>query len=248
MASAPEPIVRRKLSTEVFDRLKAMVVTGALKPGDQMPSERELMERFGVGRPAIREAMQALANIGLLAIQHGERARVLAPTPRALFGQVDDAAQILLSTSPKTLDHLKEARLFFEGGLMRQAAQKASVADIADLRRLVAAQREALGDAEAFIAADMRFHIRIAAIPGNPIFEAVSEAMLGWLKAYHTDLLIWTGKERFTLAEHERIVRALAANDAPAAEAAMIEHLERSRDLYVHQGVPAGEDATSTTA
>ena len=95
MDTTPEPIVRRKLSDEVFDRLKGMIVSGELAPGDAMPAERDLMARFGVGRPAIREAMQALAGMGLIAISHGERARVLAMTPQSVVRQVDRAAEIL---------------------------------------------------------------------------------------------------------------------------------------------------------
>ena len=68
MVTQSEPIVRRKLSDEVFARLKRMIESGELQPGDEMPSERTLMERFQVGRPAIREAMQALANMGLVEI------------------------------------------------------------------------------------------------------------------------------------------------------------------------------------
>src|SRR5687767_14417961 len=66
MTQPLEQIVRRKLSDEVFDRLERMITSGELQPGDEMPSERVLMERFGVGRPAIREAMQSLANKGLV--------------------------------------------------------------------------------------------------------------------------------------------------------------------------------------
>ena len=78
----------------------------------------------------------------------------------------------------------------------------------------------------------MRFHTRIAQISGNPIFGAVSEAMLAWLREYHTEMLIWTGKEKFTLVEHEEIVERLAAKDADGAESAVLKHLERSRALY----------------
>ena len=232
MSAPTNPIIRRKLSTEVFARLKTMITTGELKPGDAMPSERDLMVMFGVGRPAIREAMQSLAQIGLLAISHGERARVLAMTPRSLFGQVDAAAEIMLQTSPAALGHLKEARIFFERGIVVQAAAKATDDDVDALDELLDMQRVALGNAEVFIAADMRFHQRIAAIPGNPIFEAVAESMLGWLKQYHTEMLIWTGKEKFTLAEHEEIITCLEAGNPDAAEQAVLKHLERSRALY----------------
>ena len=231
---ATEPIARRKLSDEVFDRLTRMITAGEVKPGDAMPSERELMERFGVGRPAIREAMQALAGLGLLTISHGERARVCALTARSVTQQIDMAAQIMLATSPRSLEQLKEARLFFERGMAREAAARATAGDLAALEGLIAAQRAALGDADRFIAADMAFHAAIAGISGNPIFTAVSEALLGWLKEFHTELLIWSGKERFTLAEHEAIVATLAARDPAGAERAMTEHLSRSAALYAH--------------
>ena len=232
--AAAEPITRRKLSDEVFDRLKRMITNGEVRPGDAMPSERELMERFGVGRPAIREAMQSLSNLGLLTISHGERARVCELTARSITHQVDIAAQIMLATSPGSLGHLKTARLFFERGMAREAASKASDNDVAQLRELIVKQRASLGDAERFIAADMEFHITIASLAGNPIFTAVSEAMLGWLKRFHTELLIWSGKETHTLSEHEAIVSRIASRDAEAAEQAMADHLSRSAALYIH--------------
>jgi GntR family transcriptional regulator, sialic acid-inducible nan operon repressor len=232
MSQQTEQIVRRKLSDEVFARLKAMITSGELQPGDEMPSERELMERFGVGRPAIREAMQALAGMGLVVISHGERAKVLELTAQSIFRQMDMTAKIMLAKSSDSLEHLKSARIFFERGMAREAALKRDTNDVASLRETLERQRASLGDAEAFIAADMEFHTRIARISRNPIYVAVSEAMLAWLKEYHTEMLIWTGKEKFTLAEHEEIITCLEAGDPDATEQAVMKHLERSRALY----------------
>ena len=232
MTMQTERIIRRKLSDEVLERLLGLISGGSLKPGDTMPSERELMERFGVGRPAIREAMQSLANMGLVSISHGERARVQELTAQSIIRQVDQSAHIMLQRSSDSLDHLKQARLFFERGMVREAAAKATAEDVARLRAIVEEQRAALGKAEAFMAADMKLHTAIAAISGNPIFVSVSEAMLGWLKAYHTELLRWSGKENHTLAEHAEIIDAIETRDGDAAEAAMVRHLERSSGLY----------------
>ena len=232
MSLPTERIVRKKLSDEVFSRLKLLIENGELKAGDDMPSERELMERFGVGRPAIREAMQALAGKGLVEISHGERAKVLQVTAESIFRQVDLPAKLMLSGSSDSLEHLKSARIFFERGMVREAAAKATDDDIAELRLLLDRQSQNIGDSELFIEADMAFHRKIAEISRNPIFAAVSGAMLGWLKSYHTEMLIWTGRENFTLVEHEEIIRAIDKGDADLAEKAMIKHLERSRALY----------------
>lgn len=240
MSNANEMIVRRKLSDEVFDRLKAMILDGGVAIGESMPSERELMARFGVGRPAIREAMQALANLGLVTISHGERARVREITPQAALRQVDPIAQLLLSTSPHSLEHLKEARNFFECGMVRRAAELATAEDVAALRELWERQSAAQGDAAAFIRADMAFHAKLAAMTGNPIYPVVSEAMLGWLQEYHTHMLIWEGRSEQTLAEHAEIIGRIEANDPDGAERAMLRHLERSNHLYVHADAAAG--------
>jgi DNA-binding FadR family transcriptional regulator len=232
--SPTDAIVRRKLSDEVFDRLKAMIVNGDRAPGQTLPSERELMTRFGVGRPAIREAMQALANLGLVTISHGERARVREMTAKGAMRQVDTVAQLLLSTSPESLDHLKEARIFFERGMVRRAAELATDEDVAALRATWERQQAASGDPSAFIRADMSFHTGIAAITGNPIYAAVSEMMLGWLREYHSDLLIWRGKSEQTLAEHAELIDRIAAHDPNGAEQVLVRHLERSNHLYQH--------------
>jgi DNA-binding FadR family transcriptional regulator len=227
-------IVRRKLSDQVMERLREMILSGSLGPGDPMPSERDLMKRFGVGRPAVREAMQTLHTMGLITISHGERTRVSELSADVVLRQIDTVARLLLSTSPENLEHLKEARRFFELGMVRQAAELASQADVAELRQLVDDQRAQLGDPRAFVQADIAFHMKVASISQNPIFLAVSQAMLSWVFHYHTDLLHWSGQEDVTLEEHSTIVDFIERKDPQGAEAAMRTHLDRSRKLYQH--------------
>jgi DNA-binding FadR family transcriptional regulator len=237
---APDPgdrIVRRKLSDQVLERLREMIRSGALKPGDAMPSERALMARFGVGRPAVREALQALHQAGLVSITQGERTRVNAMDATTFFEQSDEVARLLLNVSPANLQHLKEVRGMFELGVVRVAAERATVADIADLRAAVDRQRTMIGgDPRPFIEADIQFHMRIAAITANPIITAASQAMLRWLFEYHAALLHWSGKEEVTVAEHSDIVDQIAARAPDRAVEVMAAHLNRSRELYARVG------------
>jgi GntR family transcriptional regulator, sialic acid-inducible nan operon repressor len=227
-----DPIPRRKLSNDVTDRLLARISGGEFIPGSRLPSERQLMETFQVGRPAIREALQNLQRMGLIQITHGESSRVLAPNARTIIDQITGTAQHILSSSPKTLDDLKDARLFFEVGMARLAAARATSDDTRMLQERIDIQAAAGDDTDAFLRADIAFHRGIAGVVGNPIFVAVSEAMLEWLLEYHVGLVRKEGREMKTLVEHRLILERIAAHDVEGAAAAMLAHLTRANDLY----------------
>ncbi|SIT90689.1 transcriptional regulator, GntR family [Yoonia rosea] len=225
-------IVRMKLSDQVFERLRELVASGELAAGDVVPSERVLMERFGVGRPAVREALQAMQSKGLITITHGGRSRVNALTAGIAFSQVDDIAKLLLSSEPSNVDHLKQVRHLLELGTVRIAAQKCRAADADDLVALIDKQRANLGSAEAFMKSDIAFHTRLALITGNPLIHSITEMMLTWLFEYHSSLLLWSGQEQKTLDEHVAIVNFLRANDDEGAVRAMDDHLNRANSRF----------------
>ena len=226
------PIQKRKLADDVRERLLDMIETGELRPGDALPSEREMMDGFGVGRPAIREAMQALERAGLIQIRHGERARVAEPSIARMIDQMTDSMKHLLVHSAASLENLKDARLTFELEMARRAAERQTPADIAALTRTVDEQEAAFGKGAVFRLLDGRFHREVAALSGNPIWPALSDALFRWLNDFHVDLVSVPGKERLTLAEHRGIIAAIATGDPEAAATAMRDHLTRANELY----------------
>jgi DNA-binding FadR family transcriptional regulator len=227
-----EPIQKRKLYQEVSDRLMHRIKNGGLAPGDQLPSERELMENFGVGRVAVREALQDLARSGIVEISHGERARVATPTASLLIDQITEGARHLLRIQPETLDHLKQARAFLETGMVRIAAEKANQDDIDKLQALLEKQRESLINIDEFMKLDMHFHREIARISGNPIYPAIVEALFDWARSHYLSIVRAPGVEQLTLAEHQKIIDAITSRNIDHAEKAMGDHLNRANELY----------------
>jgi DNA-binding FadR family transcriptional regulator len=226
------PIIRRKLSQEVLDRLLQWINDGDYPPGALLPPERQLMDIFKVGRPAVREALQDLQRLGLVSITHGGGAKVTEPTAQSVLGQIAITVHHVLATSQENLTHLKETRTFFESGMARIAAARATADDIAALREIIARMEESVAEFSAFMKHDIDFHRRIAAITGNPIYVAVSEALLTWLSRYHIGELRKVGREAQTLDEHRLIVDRIAAHDVEGAAAAMQVHQTRAADLY----------------
>ncbi len=190
------------------------------------------MESFGVGRPAVREALQHLQRMGLVVITHGEGTRLVQPTAETVLEQIAATVHHILSSSKQSLEHLKEARIFFEVGMTRIAAAKATAADVEALEGCIADMEMAGTAFSEFMKHDIAFHRQIAAITGNTVFGAVSEALLVWLSRYHSGLLRKLGREQRTIAEHRSIAERIAAHDVEGAAAAMLLHQTRAADLY----------------
>ena len=119
------PIQRRKLYEEVVIRLEALIHEGEFNPGDLLPSEREMMLHFGVGRPAIREALFALHRMGLVVVANGERPRVSSPTTKTLLGELAGAARLMLA-KPEGMRSFPAGARLFECALAEEAARLAT--------------------------------------------------------------------------------------------------------------------------
>ncbi|MGH6718487.1 MAG: transcriptional regulator NanR [Alphaproteobacteria bacterium] len=234
MTGIPAPsgaIRRRRLYEDVASRLEAMIQSGQYTPGDPLPSERDLMRLFTVGRPAIREALFALSKMGLVEVRNGARPRVTRPTAGLVVDSLSGAARHLLM-APDGVRNLQEARLFFEIGLARHAAAFATQDDRRALTRALEDNRDALDDVRAFERTDVAFHYVLAVIPRNPIFTAIHDAMVAWLTEQRTISLVSPGQRFVALRAHERICAAVARGDPDLAERAIRDHLDQVADTY----------------
>ena len=195
-----------------------MIHVGRFSPGDRLPSEKEIMEELGVGRSAVREAMLSLQKMGLVTVQSGERARVTTPTANVLVHELSGAARLLLAQEGG-VQRFQEARALFEIGLARLAAEQATPEDLRELKTALENNKASIGDNFVFMQTDVAFHYVIAAIPRNPIFTSLHDAVVGWL----TEQRAMSGRaptaDRDAYAAHERIYDAIAAHDPAEAQA-----------------------------
>ena len=162
-----EPIKRRRLSHEIQDRLLDMIYSGEFNEGDQLPSEHELMALYNVGRPSVREALQSLEKMGLISIQHGEKARVKKVTADDVFMQIESITSHLLSSSPENLKYLMEARQVFESGVAFLAAKRCTEESLRKLTKRLDTMRSCMDNREQFLKADQAFHTRDTPVSGG---------------------------------------------------------------------------------
>lgn len=217
-------ISRTKLFEQVAAHLERQILGGDLKPGDRLPTERELQTTFGVGRPAIREALITLQRAGLIEIGNGARAKVSIPTASAVFSGMQSAVMQMLTTE-EGQHHFQRARLFFECGLARHCASHGTEADLEALGEALKANKAAIGDRDKFVATDIAFHLVLAKAMDNPVFTSLHDAISEWLRLQRTVTLKAPDQEQVAFRAHQAIHDAIARRDPDAAEAAMREHL-----------------------
>jgi len=233
MSQAPqfEPPVRAdRLSDQVAAQIQALVINDTLKPGEKLPSERDLCELLGVSRTVVREAVRSLVVKGLLEVRHGGGTVVRSPDP----GLVAEMMTLLLRTGSGNVafTHVQEVRRLLEVEIVGLAAERRTDADLLEIDAQLGAMAIHEHDAERWAAADVAFHAAIAVATHNPLYSVLLSSIADMLievrrtgirlsdtpqKAYHFHLLIF-----------ERI----KAHDRTGARKAMQEHLRESEATF----------------
>ena len=122
--------------------------------------------------------------------------------------------------------------------MARQAAQRATPEQIEHLRTLLETHKATLDDPQRFLATDMAFHKGIAELSGNPIYRAVSQAMLEWLEQFHHEAVRAPGAEKTSLNEHIKMFKCIAAHDPDGAAKVLTAHLMRANKHYGPRPAP----------
>jgi GntR family transcriptional regulator, transcriptional repressor for pyruvate dehydrogenase complex len=223
----------RSLAERVVDRLKAEYLSGALQPGDRLPTEQALGRMLGVSRTVVREAIAALKADGLVETRQGRGASVAGDPHRQPF-RVDAAAL----SSIEMVVRLMELRMAVEVEAAAAAAANRTPAQLAEIERALARIEAAVERGDAAVDEDFDFHLKIALATGNPYFAEFLR-FLGRLiiprQSVRVGLDEGEARRRYlrrVQREHRRIVERIAAGSPQGARAAMRRHLSNSRQRY----------------
>lgn len=231
------PVRRLKLADSVAAQLEGLIIEGTYEIGDRLPSERELAERFGVGRSSMREALRMVEAAGLLRIDHGVGVFVLRRTK-------NDEARSLLLLDDVTVPELFEVRRALE----REAAGLAA-------RRITAAESDALlailDESEAedvsnqhFVTLDAKFHRMVTQVSKNRLMERLAATIEPLFIQYSLQVIGLPDRRCTAQAGHRRIAEAIVNRRAEDARRAAIAHLRAvETDIVLH--IHGGDDNSS---
>lgn len=213
-------IPRDRVFTKVAEQLQAHILNN-LKPGDMLPSERELVLRFRVSRTSIRDAIRSLEAIGLLEPRQGIGTVVREFGVDAVATPVTAA----LLQKKRAIAELLDVRTIIEPALARRAALHATPGQIAKMQKLLQRQAEKVRRGEPATEEDSNFHYTIALAANNSVVLKVVHVLMDLLREMRERSLEVGGRPEKSLAGHLRIFAAIEKRQPRVAEAAMRHHL-----------------------
>lgn len=221
------PIKKTRIPEEIADRVRRLIVDRTFRPGQALPSERVLARRFGVSRGSIRDALRTLETVGLLEARHGQ-----GTFPREL--SVDRLVTPIASviTFQRDLqEELMDVRRMFEPAVARAAASRVTDDDLAEMERVLDAQRRKLKTGQSAIGDDTAFHAVLARATRNRVAVRIMETLNDLLIESRKLTLKQKGRPQRSLSGHEAIVAAMRRRDPDAAARAMHAHIDQIADL-----------------
>jgi GntR family transcriptional repressor for pyruvate dehydrogenase complex len=239
-----------RLYEQIVQQIEESVLNGSLKPGDQLPAERDLAQRLGVSRTAVREAVKTLREKGLVEAYSGRGTFITDGTSQAARQSFDLMVKI---GQQEGSPHLAELRLILEPGIAALAAARVHEDDLAAMREAVAVMDRAQKDPAAYIEADLDFHLALAEAVANPLILSLIDSIVGLLREQRIRIFNVEGGPQRGQVHHKRILDAMERRDPEMARAAMRAHLEQVRqDSQVSSGgkssakhAPAGSRITA---
>lgn len=228
-------IERQTITTQVIEHLLGLIRSGQCKPGDRLPTEKQLTEELAVSRTCVREAIKSLESLQLIRVRPKVGAVVLEPTASALI----NADQLSTSAHLQDTDTLIEFRKILELGLAALAAEKSTEEDWTTIRAILADHEEVLktdrstpeGDRRFYqdaADANVRFHRAIAEATRNPIAILVLQAISEPLAKRSRQTNEMPGEAESGLREHWSIYRAIRNRDSEKARNAMRIHIQNA--------------------
>jgi GntR family transcriptional repressor for pyruvate dehydrogenase complex len=216
-----------RLYEQIVQQIEESILKGDLKPGDQLPAERDLAQRFGVSRTAVREAVKALREKGLVEAYSGRGTFITDGTSQAVRQSLDLMAKI---GQPEGSTHLAEVRAILEPEIAALAALRAQESDLAVLREAVAVMDRAQKDPDAYIEADLDFHLALGEAASNPLILSLIDSIVGLLREQRLRIFNVPGGPERGQFHHKRILEAMERRDPDKAREAMRAHLEQVRE------------------
>lgn len=225
-------IHKQRVYQIVVDQIKQMIERGELKPGDRLPPERELAERLGVSRPAVREAMSVMEAIRLVRIQPGVGIFIEEDPNKDLMAQLDEMARI----GNIGLIQLLEVRQALESQAAYFAALRRTEADVKAIRDAYERLRLSVERSELAAEEDYQFHLRVVEAACNPLLletvKMLSERCLAGLYRSRSESIRIPGKSAAVLKEHLAICEAIAGKEPHRAQKEMWQHLQNVKSRY----------------